>query len=259
MNKILHFLICLLLLLPPLISRGNNEGDEKAEILKIAYFELIPHIEKGPDGKLQGPALEYVKLILKEMGIKQFTLKGFPVQRAFQMLVMGEADIVLFAAQTPNTIRDDFILTERDVTSIQPGLIVNKNHLLSVPLEFSELAGKNLAFWSGGYVPSFLQHESINLIKIAGEEVYKRGFMLVKHDRVDGFFHVDSMALEWWLQTSGQSQYLELLKLPYTVRVKSIFSKASDQRYRLSYETALEKVQNSMSYRDFFFNYQKNN
>lgn len=257
--KLLQYLITLLLTINPIISWGNNEHNDQPEVVNIAYFELIPHIEKGPDGKLKGPALEYVKLVLKEMGIEHFTLKGFPVQRAFQMLVLGEADIILFAAKTPNTIREDFILTERDVTTIQPGLIVNKNHQLSVPLEFSQLTGKDLAFWSGGYVPNFLQHESINLIKIAGEEVYKRGFMLVRHDRVDGFFHVDSMALEWWLQTSDKNQFLELLELPYTVRVKSIFSKDSDQRYRLRYEAALEKVQQRMSYRDFFFDYQKNN
>lgn len=257
--KLLQYLITLLLTISPIISWGNNELDDQPEVVKIAYFELPPHIEKGPDGKLKGPALEYVKLILKEMDIEHFTLNGFPVQRAFQMLVKGEADIVLFAAKTPNTIREDFILTDLDVTSTQPGLIVTKNHHLSEPLEFSQLVGNDLAFWSGGFVPQFLQHESINLIKIAGEEVYKRGFMLVKHDRVDGFFHVDSMALEWWLETSGQSQYLKLLKLPNTVRVKSIFSKASDQRFRLRYEAALENVQQRISYRDFFFDYQKNN
>jgi hypothetical protein len=193
------------------------------------------------------------------MNVDHFSLNGFPVQRAFQRLVLGETDIVLFAAKTPNTIRDDFILTDLDLTTSQPGLIVKNNNELLEPLEFRQLAGKQLAFWSGGYVPSFLQNDAISLIKISGEDVYKRGFMLVKHGRADGFFHVDSMALEWWLENTGEGKDLKLLKLPYTISVKSIFSKESDQRFRLRYESALKRVQEKMSYRDFFFNYKKNN
>ncbi len=258
MTHLSQYIAYLCLILLPLISWGNNEVGNQAETIHIAYFELPPHIEKGPEENLQGPAVEYVKLILKEMQVENFTLKGYPVQRAFQMLLLDEADIVLFAAKTPNTIRDDFILTDVDVTTIQPGLIVQKADNLVEPIELQQLAGKQLAFWSGGYVPNFLKHESINLVKLAGEEIYKRGFMLVKHDRVDGFFHVDSMALEWWLENTKEDKYLKLLKLPYQVSVKSIFSKESEKRFRLRYEWALKEVQKKISYRDFFFDYKHN-
>lgn len=248
---------CLALTLLLCRSWADAKPEGLADVFNIGYFELPPHIERVEGGELEGPALGYVKLILDEMNIREYSLKGYPVQRAFQMLLTGDIDIVLFAAKTPNTIREDFILTDVDVSFSQPGLIVKKNSSFSNPLVLNQLVGKELAFWSGGFVPDFLKNDAITLIKVAGENIYKRGFMLVKHERVDGFFHVDSLALEWWLENTNSKHELELLSLPYKVRVKSIFSKSSSLRYKSQYEAALLRVQSAISYRDFFFQFLK--
>jgi ABC-type amino acid transport substrate-binding protein len=249
---------CLALMLVAYSSWTDTKIEASADVFNIGYFELPPHIERVESGELEGPALEYVKLVLDEMNISKYSMKGFPVQRAFQMLLTGEVDVILFAAKTPNTIREDFILTDVDVSFSQPGLIVKKNSSFTDPLKLNQLAGKELAFWSGGFVPDFLKNDAIKLINVTGENIYKRGFMLVKHERVDAFFHVDSMALEWWLEHTNSHNELKLLSLPYKVTVKSIFSKSSSLRYKSQYEAAMLKVQETMSYRDFFFRFLKN-
>lgn len=240
----------------------NNEIDQsisaaQPDTLRIGYFELIPHIEKGSDNRLEGPALEYIKLVLQEMKIDNYVMKSFPVQRAFITLLSGEIDMVLFAAKTPNTITPELILTDTDVTFIQPGLVVKSQDPLTQPLEQKNFLNKRLAYWSGGYIPDFLRNNSIELISVAGNDVYKRGFKLVKHNRVDGFFHVDSMALEWWLTNTDATIGLKLLTLPHTLSVKSVFSKKSAERYKAPYEKALNKVKTIKPYRTFFFEYKK--
>lgn len=234
-----------------------NAKESQSDPFKIGYFELIPHIEQGPNNTLEGPALEYIKLVLKEMGISHYEMKGFPVQRAFKMLLLGEIDIVLFAAKTPNTIKDHLILTDSDLTVIQPGLVLSKDSLASPPFKVEYLLNKRLAYWSGGYIPDFLKQDSIELIEVAGDDVYKRGFKLIHHGRVDGFFHVDSMALEWWLENTDAAKGLKLLKVPHKVSVKSLFSKTSAVIYQDRFEKALNKVKKEVSYRDFFFEYKK--
>lgn len=236
-----------------------NANESQSDPFKIGYFELIPHIELGPNDILEGPALEYIKLVLKEMGVNHYVMKGFPVQRAFKMLLLGEIDIVLFAAKTPNTIKDHLILTDSDLTFIQPGLVLSKESPDAPPFKMQHLMNKRLAYWSGGYIPDFLKQESIELIPVAGDDVYKRGFKLIHHGRVDGFFHVDSMALEWWLENTDTAKGLKLLKVPHKVSVKSLFSKKSAVVYKERFEKALNKVKKEMTYRDFFFKHKKNN
>lgn len=234
---------------------NNTIVDAHPNAFKIGYFELIPHIERGTDNELEGPAVEYIKLVLKEMNVKNYVLKGYPIQRAFKMLLEGEIDVLLFAAKTPNTIKDELVLTDMNVAYIQSGLVVNKQDDISEPLSLNQLLNKRLAFWSGGFIPEFLQNDSIELITIAGEDVYKRGFKLIQHGRADGFFHVDSMALEWWLMNTGAGDGLKLIKLPHKLHVKSVFSKRSAEKYKDRYEKALKKVQQIIPYRKFFFEY----
>lgn len=227
------------------------------DLLKVGYFELIPHIEKNEEGVLVGPALDYAKRVLQEMQIKRYELKGYPLQRGFQMLQQGQIDMLLFAAKTPHALQDDLVLSDLSITFIQPGLVVKKDSTLSAPLEYSQLVDKRLAYWGGGYIPELLQQDSTELIAVAGGDVYKRGFKLLQYDRVDGFFHADSMALQWWLANTSATEGLKLLTLPNRVNVKSVFSQKSAVRYKERYEKALETVQTTLPYRNLFINYKK--
>ena len=229
---------------------GEGGGEQ---ILRIGYFELAPHIENNDRGELSGPALEYAKLVLSEMNIDKFKLNGYPIQRTFQMLLMDEIDMVLFVAKTPNTMKKEFVLTDTDVVTLQPGLVVQQDNWLTTPVLPQNLINLRMVYWSGGFVPSFLQHDSIELIKVSGEEIYKRGFLMVESHRADAFFHVDSLALSWWMENSTHVEGLKLVQMPIQISAKSMFSVKSAERFKVDYEKALKKVQQGISYRDFFF------
>ena len=232
-------------------------ADEKAEsaTFRIGYFELAPHIVSAPDGSLHGPALDYMQDVLKRMDNQQYELKGYPVQRAFQMLMMNEIDIVLFAAKTPVTTRKEIIMTDLNLVVMNPSLIVRKDAGIQSPVKPADLLDKDLAYWSGGHVPEFLRHPRFNLVKVSGEKIYQRGFRMVEKQRADGFFHVDGLALNWWLRNKYQGNDLELVAMPVRVEGKSLFSRLSAPIYKARFEKAMKAAQQEQTYRDFFLNY----
>ena len=254
MNHLYRYLAYLALLLSSLaIAAQPDPSDSK---FRIGYFELAPHIIEGPDGKLYGPALEYAQRILKRMGNPRYELKSYPVQRALQMLLAGEIDMVLFAAKTPVTSRPGFVMTERNIVLLHPALIVKEVSALLEPVATQDLANINMAYWSGGHIPELLQQPQINLVKVSGEEVYERGIRMVQMGRADAFFHVDGLALQWWLRNRTDDKGMRLVNLPMQVEAKSLFSQASARQYRQQYEDALFAEQQRQSYTDFFLNYQ---
>lgn len=237
------------------VSSALAEELRTDETFRIGYFELAPHIVEGPDGQLHGPALDYAQRILQRMGNPRHELKGYPVRRALQMLQLGEIDMVLFAAKTPVTSHSSFVMTKRNIVVLHPAVVVKNESVLRAPLAAQDLLNTNLAYWSGGHVPELLKHPNIKLVKVSGERVYDRGIRMVKMARADAFFHVDGLALEWWLKNRYDGQDLRLVRMPMQVEAKSLFSRASAERYQQAYEAALHEQQQQQSYSNFFLNY----
>jgi ABC-type amino acid transport substrate-binding protein len=254
MKHLYLFILSLALGFASAASAGQSKP--AANLFRIGYFELAPHIVQGADGELYGPALEYAQRILARMGNPAYELKGYPVQRALQMLQSGEIDMVLFAAKTPATDREAYVMTDSNIVLLRPALVVKQTSKLTEPVAPQDLLNTTLAYWSGGHIPALLRHSDINLVNVSGEAVYERGIRMVELSRADAFFHVDGLALRWWLKNRATASDVRLVPLPIQVEGKSLFSQESAQRYKATYEEALNAEQQIQSYTDFFLNYQ---
>jgi len=218
-----------------------------AEILRVGFIRVAPHVILNEKEEPEGPAIEYFQDIAQDMGVEASFIR-LPVARLLAYLQDGEIDAALILTRSPEREKM-FCFPEQPLIRIQPAIVVPRNHPLRAVTSADDLLPLRICGWGNAYRPATMQDSRLNIILLYGRDMVKEALDMVRRGRADAFYSPGSNTLKYELQRENIMDSMRIIPLPDPeVGLYTVFSRKVCEKYLSRYETALGKVSRRKPY-----------
>ena len=217
------------------------------ESLTVGYVDAPPlMMETEEENHPTGIAVEYLLLILQDVGITDIRFKKLPVSRLLEYLEEGKIDAAAMLMDNPKR-RMIFALPERPYFSEQQYLAVLTDHPLRNITRTEDLLSLQIGVFQGGFLAPTLQDSRLRLEPLSGGEVVLRNLKKLLAGRLDAVYCPGQTELEYWIKTLQISSQVRLVLLPdEPIEVYPMFSKQSATRHLSQFNASAERIQRQM-------------
>lgn len=223
-----------------------------AKPLRVGYFKVAPHAMPGPLEIPEGIAVEYFKLIAREMPISDIDFILFPLNRLLIELENNRIDMALLLARNAERAAK-FIYPAEAFCVTKPSIAVNASNPLQkvrsiedlLPLSFHETPGNHRAY--------IMRDQRLRIEPLTGDNFTRRCYAMIIAGRIDACYQPDHYPIQFEASREEFVSRIRILYLPDPpIGLYSVFSKASAAKYVGKYEAALAAVKRQQSYGAIF-------
>ncbi len=230
-----------------ILVTGSLFADGQTKI-KIGYFKLEPHIMDA-EGKLPvGATVDlWNDYLAKELDAVIQWAGPIPMLRLLKMLELGEIDAIALLAKNDERAAM-FLYPKVEYTTMQPGMAVLKTSGVTKITTPSELYGKTIGYFSGGFLSPFMTDKKLTIGYIASADWLETNYKMLKVGRIFAFYETELVTIKYQFKALGDYDLFNFIELPDSpTLIYSVFSK-SNAALMASYEAALSKVLKTVSY-----------
>lgn len=223
-------------------------GQVQAETFRMGFFKLSPHAYSDQNNQPCGNAIQYFRLIAKQMGIEKVLFIELPLQRLVRHLKDGKVDAALILGK--NSQREAiFIYPEKPFFNMQGSLALKKSHALKQIKSIKDILMLKVAKFPKSYCSPMMQDQRLKLIPINADDVILQSFKMILKDRIDAFYCPEIYSMKFKLKKENYKNKIRIIVLPeVSTGVFTPFSKQSAGKYLKKYETALTELSKVQSY-----------
>lgn len=227
-------------LLLSLLLLATNQVWSAEPVLRVAYFELAPHVVANRAQGASGPAVDFLQDIARRMGVQlRFDEEALPLDRLLYQLRLGEVDIALALGKSPE--REQFLrFPGKPFFLMQPALMVRKESSLREIRSAADLRKLSIGVYSQGYLSPLMRTPGLRIEKLHGSDLVARNLEKMLKGRIDAAYSPDALDLESAALSLGGAERFRLLLLPESSQgLYTAFSQKTDPELVRRYERAL--------------------
>jgi len=246
MSKINNFLLLGISAFFALIAMAQ------AEPFRVGFFENSPHVISDKENGAKGPAVEYFRLIAKQIGITDIFFEELPMARLLSYLKTGKSDAALILAKTPERA-ETFVYPKEPFFKIQGAIVVKNTNALAEIKSVNDILPLRINAYAKAYLSTIMLDKRLNIIPVYGYEtdVNEESFKMIIGGMSDAFYSPDLHPLQIALRRGGYESNFKILMLPEPpIDIFTVFSKQSAGKYLKKYEDALNEQIKIRSYEE---------
>lgn len=223
-----------------------------AEPLSVGYFKVAPHAMPGPQDRPIGIAVEYFKLIAREMQIDDIEFTLLPLNRLLIELEDNRIDMALLLARNDERA-GKFVYPATAFCVTKPSIAVSASDPLQKVLSVENLLPLSFHETPENYRAHTMRDDRLRIEPLAGDDFTRRCYAMIIAGRIDACYQPDHYPIQFDAVREEFASRIRILYLPDPpIGLYSVFSKASAGRYVTIYETALAAVKQQHSYGAIF-------
>lgn len=219
-----------------------------ARPLRIGYFKVAPHAMPGPQDVPQGVAVEYFKLVAREMQATEIEFILLPLGRLLLDLESNRIDMALLLAKNDERARK-FVYPEQAFCVTKPSIAVHAANPLEKVRSVEDLLPLTFHETPANYHTTIMQDPRLRIEPLSGDNFTRRCYAMIVAGRVDACYQPDHYPIQFEAVREEFVSHVKVLYLPDPpIGLYSVFSKVGAPPYRDRYEKALHKVKQERSY-----------
>jgi len=223
-----------------------------AKPLRVGYFKVAPHAMPGPQEVPQGIAVEYFKLIAREMQLAEIDFILLPLNRLLVELDNNRIDMALLLARNDERAAR-FVYPAHAFCVTKPSIAVNTSNPLQKVTSIEDLLPLSFHETPKNYRTDIMRDPRLQIEPLAGDNFTRRCYGMILAGRIDACYQPDHYPIQFEAAREEFSSRIKILYLPDPpIGLYSVFSKAGAARYLKKYETALSIVKQQQSYGTIF-------
>ncbi len=223
-----------------------------AKPLRVGYFKVAPHAMPGPREIPEGIAVEYFKLIAREMQISDIDFILLPLNRLLVELANNRIDMALLLARNAERAAK-FVYPAKAFCVTKPSIAVNASNPLRKVRSIEDLLPLSFHETPGNYHSDIMRDQRLQIEPLAGDNFTRRCYAMIIAGRIDACYQPDHYPIQFEAARDEFVSRIRILYLPDPpIGLYSVFSKASAARYVKAYETALAVIKQQQSYGAIF-------
>lgn len=240
---ILAAIVCLVLSSAPIVC---------ARPLRVGYFKVAPHAMPGPQDKPVGIAVEYFKLIAREMPLDDIDFILLPLNRLLIELENNRIDMALLLAKNDERAAK-FVYPAAAFCVTKPSIAVNTSNALQKIISVEDLLSLSFHETPGNYRSVIMRDQRLQIEPLNGDNFTRRCYSMILAGRIDACYQPDHYPIQFEATREEFASKIRILYLPDApIGLYSAFSKAGSERYLKAYEAALSVVKQQQSYGTIF-------
>ncbi|MCB2169450.1 MAG: transporter substrate-binding domain-containing protein [Deltaproteobacteria bacterium] len=219
-----------------------------AKPLRVGYFKVAPHAMPGSQGAPQGVAVEYFRLVAREMQLDEIEFIMLPLGRLLLDLEKNQIDMALLLARDAERV-EKFVYPEKAFCVTKPSIAVSVSNPLQKVTSIEDLLPLSFHETPGNYHTAIMQDPRLQIEPLTGEDFTRRCYAMIVAGRIDACYQPDHYPIQFEAVREPFVDHVKILYLPDPpIGLYSVFSKASAPLYLKRYEKALSAVQQRHSY-----------
>jgi len=233
--------LCLLMFL-------GTEAVLQARPIRIGYFKVPPHAMPGPHNDPRGVAVEYFKLVAREMQVEEMEFILLPLGRLQLDLAHNRIDMALLLAKNAERAAK-FVYPKQPFCLTKPSIAVDISNPLKRVASIEDLLPLSFHETPSNYRTPIMQDPRLDITPLTGEDFTRRCYAMIVADRIDACYQPDHYPIQFEALRKEFRSKVKILYLPDpAIGLYSVFSKASAPRYLERYEKALAAVKQHCAY-----------
>jgi len=218
----------------------------------VGYFKVAPHAMPGPQDKPVGVAVEYFKLIAREMALNDIDFILLPLNRLLIELENNRIDMALLLAKNDERA-GKFIYPTAAFCVTKPSIAVKASNPLQKVMSIEDLLPLFFHETPGNYRTHTMRDQRLQIEPLVGNDFTHRCYGMILAGRIDACYQPDHYPIQFEAVREKFASRIRILYLPDpAIGLYSVFSKASAGRYIKEYEAALAVVKRQQSYGTIF-------
>jgi polar amino acid transport system substrate-binding protein len=236
-------ILCLVLSSAPIVC---------AKPLRVGYFKVAPHAMPAPQDKPVGIAVEYFKLIAREMQLAEIDFILLPLNRLLIELENNRIDMALLLAKNDERAAK-FVYPAQAFCVTKPSIAVRASSPLHKVTSIEDLLPLSFHETPKNYRAHTMRDERLQIEPLAGNNFTRRCYSMILAGRIDACYQPDHYPIQFEAAREEFASRIRILYLPDApIGLYSTFSKAGAERYLKAYEAALRVVKQQQSYGAIF-------
>lgn len=231
-------------------------GVEAPLRIKAGFFKLEPHVmgeegDKMPTGATIDLWNDY---LAKEMNVQIEWVGPLPLLRLHNMLESGKLDLAVLMAKNEEREKK-FLYPKTEYTKMKPGIAVLKTSGITEIKVPSDLYGKKIGYFSGGFLPPFMKNKNLKIENISSSNWLEFNYLKLKAKRIDAFYQSEIVSTKYSFKKLGDYGLFNFIELPGDANaIYSVFSKQNAD-LMAKYEAALATVYKKITYEQLLDKY----
>lgn len=219
-----------------------------AKPLRVGYFKVAPHAMPGPQDKPVGIAVEYFKLIAREMQLTDIDFILLPLNRLLIELENNRIDMALLLAR--NAERAAKLVYPAEAFCVtKPSIAVNASNALQKIISVEDLLPLSFHETPGNYRADTMRDQRLQIEPLAGNNFTRRCYGMILAERIDACYQPDHYPIQFEATREEFASKIRILYLPDApIGLYSVFSKAGAGIHLKAYEAALAVTKRRHSY-----------
>lgn len=223
-----------------------------AKPLRVGYFKVAPHAMPGPQDIPQGIAVEYFKLIAREMQLAEIDFILLPLNRLLVELDNNRIDMALLLARNDERAAK-FVYPAQAFCVTKPSIAVRASNPLQKVTSIEDLLPLSFHETPKNYRAHTMRDERLKIEPLTGDNFTRRCYGMILAGRIDACYQPDHYPIQFEAAREEFASGIKILYLPDPpIGLYSVFSKTGATRYLKKYETALAAVKRQQSYGTIF-------
>lgn len=223
-----------------------------AKPLRVGYFKVAPHAMPGPQEIPQGIAVEYFKLIAREMQLTEIDFILLPLNRLLVELDNNRIDMALLLARNDERAAK-FVYPAEAFCVTKPSIAVRASNPLQKVTSIEDLLPLSFHETPENYRAHTMRDERLQIEPLNGDNFTRRCYGMIMAGRIDACYQPDHYPIQFEAVREEFASGIKILYLPDPpIGLYSVFSKAGAGRYLKAYEAALSVVKQQQSYGAIF-------
>ena len=236
-------LIALCLVLSP-----GSEAALRARPIRIGYFTVAPHAMPGPHNIARGVAVEYFKLVAREMQLAKMDFILLPLGRLQLELANNRIDMALLMAKNAERA-EKFVYPKQPFCVTKPSIAVIASNPLQRVTSINDLLPLSFHEMLSNFRTPIMQDPRLNIEPLTGNDFTRRCYAMIVAGRIDACYLPDHYPIQFEALRKEFRSEIKVLYLPDPpIGLYSVFSKVGALHYLERYEKALAIVKQHYSY-----------
>jgi polar amino acid transport system substrate-binding protein len=224
----------------------------QARPLRIGYFKVPPHAMPGPHDEPRGIAVEYFRMIAREMQVEEMDFILLPLGRLQLDLAHNRIDMALLLAKNAERAAK-FVYPKQPFCLTKPSIAVDISNPLTRVVSIEDLLPLSFHETPSNYRSTIMQDPRLDITPLTGEDFTRRCYAMIVAGRIDACYQPDHYPIQFEALRKEFRSKVKILYLPDpAIGLYSVFSKVGAPRYLERYEKALATVKQHDSYGDVF-------
>jgi polar amino acid transport system substrate-binding protein len=223
-----------------------------AKPLRVGYFKVAPHAMPGPQNRPVGVAVEYFKLIAREMQLAEIDFILLPLNRLLVELDGNRIDMALLLAKNAERAAK-FVYPSEAFCVTKPSIAIDASNPLQKVTSVEDLLPLSFHETPRNYRAYTMRDQRLQIEPLSGNNFTRRCYAMILAGRIDACYQPDHYPIQFEATREEFASRIKILYLPDPpIGLYSVFSKAGAGIYLKAYEAALSAVKQQQSYGAIF-------